>query len=155
MIRKRAWTVVAAVEFAVIVMSAAVHDANSQPAPKLHKLVLQVSDKDKVRYDLAIGNALAAKRYFTGRGEQVQIEIVAYGRGITMFRADTSPVKEALENLRREVPGIVLEMDANARVLAERRDGHEIMPLPGVQVIPAAIATIIQRQEEGYSYVRP
>lgn len=127
----------------------------SQPAAKPHRLLLQVSDEDQVRYDLAIGMALAAKRYFDSKGEQVQIEIVTYGRGITMFMSDTSPVKDRLEELRRTVPGIALSMDANAKALAERREGHELTPLPGVQIVPTAIATIMQRQEEGYTYVRP
>jgi intracellular sulfur oxidation DsrE/DsrF family protein len=153
--QKSVWATLGNAAFGAAALFAEIHPAWAQSAPKLHKLLLQVSDEDKVRYDLAIGQALAAKRFYDGRGEQVQIEIVTYGRGITMFRSDTSPVKDSLEELRKTVPGIALDMDANAKMLAERRDGHEIVPLPGVQVVPAAIAVILQRQEEGYFYVRP
>jgi uncharacterized protein len=154
-VRRIGWVTGLAAALSAMALPGAIHALSSQPTAKLHRLILQISDEDKVRYDLAIGNALAAKRFYDSRGEQVQIEIVTYGRGITMFRFDTSPVTDQIQELRSTIPGIVLDMDANAKMLAERRDGHEVIPLPGVQVVAAAIALIIQRQEEGYSYVRP
>ena len=151
----RRWSILFGSAVCAMAYWALAHTASSQTVPKMHKLLLQVSDEDQVRYDLAIGMALAAQRYYAGKGEQVQIEIVTYGRGITMLRSDTSPVKDRLQELRTTIPGIILDMDANAKMLAERRDGHEVIPLPGVRVVPAAIAMIIERQEEGYAYVRP
>ncbi len=43
--------------------------------------------------NLALNNAANVARDFTARGQQVEIEIVAYGPGLHMLRDDTSPVK--------------------------------------------------------------
>ena len=122
---------------------------------KAHKLVLQVDTEDKDTMNLALNNATNAKKYYDDKGEPVTIEIVAYGPGITMLRADTSPVKDRLAETRKAIPGITLSMCGNAKAGAEKREGHEITPLPGVQVVPAGIVRIVELEEQGYSYVRP
>ena len=45
--------------------------------------------------------------YYNGKGEAAKVEIMAYGRGSTMLRDDTSPVKERLKHLSegRQLPG--------------------------------------------------
>ena len=134
---------------------AGLHSASSQGTPKLHKLALQVSRDEPEAFNLALGNAVNAKKYYDSKGEQLQVEIVAYGPGITMFRADKSPVKDRIAEVQKTVPGIVLSMCGNAKAAAEKREGHEITPLPGVQVVPAGIVRVVQLQEEGYAYARP
>ena len=134
---------------------AGMHTAVSQGTPKLHKVVLQVSRDGMEDFNIALGNAVNAKKYYDSKGEQLQIEIVAYGPGITMFRDDKSPVKDRIEEVKKAIPGIVLSMCWNAKAAAEKREGHEITPLAGVQVVPAGIVRVIQLQEEGYTYVRP
>ena len=122
---------------------------------KMHKLVLQVDTEDKDAMNMALNNALNAKKYYDDKGEPVTIEIVAYGPGITMLRADTSPVKDRIEQAKVSIPGLALSMCGNAKAGAEKREGHEITPLPGVKVVPAGIVRIMELEEQGYSYVRP
>ena len=72
-----------------------------------------------------------------------------------MFRQDKSPVKDRIEEAKKAIPGLVLSMCGNAKAAAERREGHEVVPLPGVQVVPAGIVRVAELQEQGYSYARP
>ena len=127
----------------------------AQNTPKVHKLVIQVSREDTEGMNLALGNAMNYKRYYDGKHEETQIEIVAYGPGITMFREDKSPVKDRIEDVKKAIPGLVLSMCGNAKAAAERREGHEITPLPGVGVVPAGIVRVAELQEQGYVYARP
>ena len=46
-------------------------------------------------------------------------------------------------------------MCGNAKAAAEKREGHEVVPLPGVVVVPAGIVRVVELQEQGYAYVRP
>ena len=134
---------------------AGMHTASSQNTPKLHRMVIQVSREDTEGMNLALGNAVNAKKLYESRGEQFQVEIVAYGPGITMFRADKSPVKERLDEVKKEIPGIVYSMCGNAKAAAEKREGHEITPLAGVGVVPAGIVRVAELQEQGWIYIRP
>jgi len=134
---------------------AGMHTASSQNTPKLHRMVIQVSRDDMEGMNLALGNAVNAKKLYESRGEQFQVEIVAYGPGITMLRADKSPVKDRIEEVKKEIPGIVLSMCGNAKAAAEKREGHEITPLPGVGVVPAGIVRVAELEEQGWTYIRP
>jgi intracellular sulfur oxidation DsrE/DsrF family protein len=105
--------------------------------------------------NLALANAVNAKNLYDKRGEQFQVEIVAYGPGITMFREDKSPVKDRIEEIKKAIPGIVLSMCGNAKAAAEKREGHEITPLAGVGVVPAGIVRVAELEEQGWTYIRP
>jgi uncharacterized protein len=149
----RAFLAIAAL--AVPAFLAGMHTASSQNTPKLHKMVIQVSRDDMEGMNLALGNALNANKLYTSRGEQFQVEIVAYGPGIKIFRSDTSPVKERVAEVKKQIPGIVYSMCGNAKAAAEKREGHEVIPLPGVGVVPAGVVRVAELQEQGYVYIRP
>ena len=122
---------------------------------KVHHIVIQVDTDDPTTMRIALGNSLNAKKYYDSKGEKVVLEVVAYGPGITMLRSDTSPVKDQIEGVRASIPTITLSMCNNSKEAAEKREGKPIIPLPGVQVVPAGIVRVVELQEQGYSYVRP
>jgi intracellular sulfur oxidation DsrE/DsrF family protein len=122
---------------------------------KTHHVVIQVDTDDPATMRIALGNSMNAKKYYDSVGEKLVLEIVAYGPGITMLRSDTSPVKDQIEGVRASIPGITLSMCNNSKEAAEKREGKTIIPLPGVQVVPAGIVRVVELQEQGYSYVRP
>ncbi len=136
----------------LVPLSAAAAEA---PGPKSHRLLLQIDSDDQQTMNMVMGNALNAKKYYDDKGEPLQVEIVAYGPGITMLRGDTSPVKDRIASLKSSIPGIVMSMCNNAKTAAEKREGHEIAPLPGVTVVPAGIVRVVELQEQGWSYVKP
>jgi len=127
----------------------------AQNTAKVHKLVIQVSRDEAEGFNLALGNAINYRNYYESKHEQFQVEIVAYGPGITMLREDKSPVKDRIEEAKKAIPGLVLSMCGNAKAAAERREGHEVIPLAGVQVVPAGIVRVAELQEQGYAYARP
>ena len=122
---------------------------------KTHHVVIQVDTDDPATMRIALGNSLNAKNYYDSKGEKLVLEIVAYGPGITMLRSDTSPVKDQIEAVRTSIPGITLSMCNNSKKATEKREGKTIIPLPGVQIVPAGIVRVVELQEQGYSYVRP
>jgi intracellular sulfur oxidation DsrE/DsrF family protein len=148
-------TVAAIIALMVPVFFAGMHAALPQNSPKLHRYVIQVSRDDVEGMNLALGNAMNAKTLYDSRHEQFQVEIVAYGPGITMLRADKSPVKDRIEQVKKAIPGIVLSMCGNAKAAAEKREGHEITPLPGVGVVPAGVVRVAELEEQGWTYIRP
>lgn len=147
--------IAAVIVLMVPVFFAGMHAALPQSSAKLHRYVIQVSREDAEGMNLALNNAMAAKRLYDSRGEQFQVEIVAYGPGITMLREDKSPVKEHIEEAKKAIPGLVLSMCGNAKAGAEKREGHEITPLAGVGVVPAGVVRVAELQEQGWTYIRP
>ena len=56
-----------------------------------HRIVIQVSQNDPERMNLALNNTENAIKYYSGKSESIEVEIVAYGPGLNMLREDTSP----------------------------------------------------------------
>ena len=152
---KRFRAVAAVIALMFPVFFAGMHAALPQPTAKLHRMVIQVSRDDVEGMNLALNNIMAAKRLYDSRNEQFQVELDAYGPGITMLRADNSPVKDRIEETKKAVPNLVLSMCGNAKAGAEKREGHEIFPLPGVGVVPAGVVRVMELQEQGWTYIRP
>jgi intracellular sulfur oxidation DsrE/DsrF family protein len=87
----------------------------------------------------------------------VNIDIVAYGPGLNMLRADTSPVKDRLKRLKDMVsPGKVQFFACdNTRQGMEKTEGHAIAIVPEATIVPSGVVELMELQEQGWSYVRP
>jgi uncharacterized protein len=122
-----------------------------------HHIVIQVSQNDPERMTLALNNSQNAIKYYSGKGESIAVEIVAYGPGLTMLREDTSPVKDRIKELKASEAGPEIRFSAchNTQVAMEKKEGHPIPLIPEAVVVPAGIVRLTQLQEQGWSYIRP
>lgn len=139
---------------ALAAFAAPAHAAEKTAA---HRIVIQVSQNDPGRMNLALSNTSNAIKYYTGKGESIAVEIVAYGPGLNMLREDTSPVKERIKALKASPTGGDIRFSAchNTQMNMEKREGHPIRIIPEAQVVPAGIVRLTQLQEQGWSYIRP
>jgi uncharacterized protein len=126
---------------------------------KPHRIAIQVDQNDPAVMNLALNNAENAIEYYRGRGEDVDVEIVAYGPGLNMLRADTSPVKDRIAQIANSdasFPGKIAFSACNNTLKGmEKREGHTITIIPQAKIVPAGIVRLTQLEEEGWSYIRP
>lgn len=122
---------------------------------KHHRVVFQVNSDDPATMKHAIANSLNATKYYQERNETIDVEIVAYGPGIHMFRADTSPVKDLLNVMRASSPAIKFTVCGNTRQIMELKEGRALPLVEGATVVPSGIVRVIELQEAGWSYARP
>jgi len=134
----------------------AVNGAGAE-AGKPHRVVIQVDQNDPAVMNLALNNARNVLDYYRDKGEDVEVEVVAYGPGLNMLRDDTSPVKDRIKELREvSFPSnIVFSACNNTKQAMEKREGHSITIIPQATIVPAGVVRIMQLQEQGYSYVKP
>ncbi len=124
-----------------------VADAQAQPIPQRNRIVIQVSDGDPAKWNLALNNAHNLQ---TDLGEaNVDIEIVAYGPGIGMLKLD-SPVANRITEAK----------DAGVKILAcqNTMKGQKLARgdmLNDIGYVGAGVVEIMQRQQEGWAYLRP
>lgn len=122
---------------------------------KIHRIVFQVNSDDPTIMKHAITNSLNAIKNYNEKNEPVAIEIVAYGPGVHMFRADTSPVKDLLQFLHANHPDVVFSMCGNTKMIMEKNEGHPLSLVDGTQVVPYGVVRLVELQEAGWSYLRP
>jgi uncharacterized protein len=134
--------------------------AKPQAKPKAtstatHKVVIQVNQNDKAVMDLALNNAKNIIDYYKEKGETVDIEIVTYGPGLHMLRADTSPVKDRIAPMSLENPNIAFIACGNTEANQSRAEGKPVTLLSEAKVLPSGVVRLIELQKQGYAYIRP
>jgi intracellular sulfur oxidation DsrE/DsrF family protein len=141
--------------FIALVLWLAAVGTGAAAETKTHHLLLQVSTNDPAVMNLTLNNARNVAEHYSGVGEEVEIEIVAYGPGLHMLRDDTSPVKQRLHQFADSMPNVAFAACGNTQHAMEKAEGKEIKLLPNAKVVEAGVVRIMELQEQGWSYVRP
>ncbi|KIU46928.1 MULTISPECIES: hypothetical protein [Bradyrhizobium] len=125
-----------------------------KPEPRVHRLVLPINSDDPTTMRALISTALNLPKYYRERNEPFAIEVVAYNAGVHMLRADTSPVKDLLRVVRGLTPDIRFVVCEATKLGMERAEGHPLVLLDNVDLVPNGPGRIIELQEAGWSYIR-
>lgn len=112
-----------------------------------NQVVMQVSDNDEGKWNLALNNA---KNLQTALGkDKIDVEIVVYGPGIGMLKAESIVGNRVADASASGVKVVACENTMKAQKLV-RAD-----MLDGVSFVPAGVVEIIERQKQGWAYIRP
>ncbi|MGJ4948721.1 hypothetical protein [Bradyrhizobium sp. HKCCYLS20291] len=120
-----------------------------------HRLIIQVTTDDPVLMRLALDNAVNVDRHYSELGEEVEMEIIAYGAGLHMLREDSSPVKARIRSISESLRSIRFVACGNTIRTMERNEGGPVRLVPQAEVVDVGVAHIMELQENGWSYVRP
>jgi intracellular sulfur oxidation DsrE/DsrF family protein len=141
-------------EAQTIKQAAQTKPTKSAPAAT-HKVAIQVNQNDKAVMDLALNNAKNVIDYYKEKGETVAVEIVTYGPGLHMLRADTSPVKERIAPMSLENPNLKFIACANTQVNQAKAEGKPVTLITEATVMPSGVVRLMELQKQGYAYIRP
>jgi intracellular sulfur oxidation DsrE/DsrF family protein len=124
---------------------------------KPHHVAIQIDQNDPQMMNLVLNNATNVLEYYRGKNEAVDVDIVAYGPGLHMLRADTSPVQDRIKRLKEMASGGKVQLSAcnNTRQGMEKTEGHAIPLLADATVVSSGVVHLMELQEQGWSYVRP
>ena len=124
---------------------------------KAHHVSFHVDQNDPDVMNQTLNNATNVIEYYRGRNEDVDVDIVTYGPGLNMLRADTSPVADRIKHLKDMVfPGKIQFSACNVTKTAmEKREGHAISVVPEATMVASGVVHLMELQEQGWSYVRP
>ena len=142
---------------AIALMSLAFASAGNAADVKPHHIAIQVDQNDPQVMNLALNNVNAIIEHYRAQNEDVDIDVVAYGPGLHMLRADTSPVQDRIKRLKDMVfPGkIQFSACNNTKQGMEKAEGHAISVVPDATIVPSGVVHLMELQEQGWSYVRP
>jgi intracellular sulfur oxidation DsrE/DsrF family protein len=111
------------------------------------QVVVQVSDADQGKWNLALNNAHNLQADL-GK-DKVDVEIVVYGPGIGMLKADSLVANRVLD---AEAAGVKVVACENT-LRAQKIDKDDMVA--GVGYVPAGVVEIARRQKQGWAYLRP
>jgi hypothetical protein len=120
--------------------------AQAQKAER-YKVVLQVSDNDPAKWNLALNNARNIQQDL-GK-DNVEVEIVAYGPGLGMLKAESKVAERLAQALDNKVGLMACE-----NTMRNTKVGRDDM-YGGISYVDAGVVHIMKRQRDGWAYVRP
>ena len=122
-----------------------------------HRLLIHVDQNDPAVMNLALNNATNVIEYYRAKGEDVSVDIVAYGPGLHMLRADSSPVQDRIKQLKGMAfpSNVQFSACANTKENMEKKEERSIAVLSDATIVPSGVVQLMEKQEKGWSYVRP
>ena len=118
-------------------------------------MILQVNSSDPAAMVLALNNATNVVQYYKDLGEKVEIEVITFGPGLHMLRADTSPVKDRIETMALSTPEVSFKACGNTQEKMRKAENKDIPLVPVAQVVNSGVVRIIELEERNWTYVRP
>jgi uncharacterized protein len=142
---------------ALALLSMAFAPTGAAAEGKAHHIAIQIDQNDPQIMNMVLNNATNVIAYYRDKNEDVNLDIVAYGPGLYMLRADTSPVQDRIKRLKDMVfPGkIQFSACNNTKQGMEKAEGHAISVLPEAIIVPSGVVHLTELEEQGWSYVRP
>jgi len=127
----------------------------SANAGQVHRLAIQVSDNDPVKMNAALNVAANVSKYYSDKGDEIEIQIVAFNAGLHMLRSDTSPVKQRLTSFKQGMPNVSFKACQNTIDAMAKNEGKDIPIVENADRVPAGVVTLIELGEKGWTIVRP
>jgi len=121
--------------------------AQAAPAAPKYRLVFHVSENNPQQWQLALNNAFAFQKN-VGK-DNAQIEIVAIGPGLNMLKQESKVSDRILQALDQSIDVVACGETMQTTHVTEAD------LIGGVRVVPGGLIEIVQRQQAGWSYIRP
>ncbi|MCA0873538.1 DsrE family protein [Seohaeicola saemankumensis] len=122
---------------------------------KTHYVAIHVNENDPARMNMALNNAQNVHNYYAAQGDEVVIEMVAYGPGLNMLVPGKSPVEQRVSSMSLEMPNLSFAACGNTHRKMSEKAGKEIALMSEATMVPSGVVRLIELQEGGYAYVRP
>lgn len=132
---------------ALALATAALGALAAPPADGRQRVVIQVSDNDPGKWNLALNNARNVQADLGM--DNVDVEVVAYGPGLPMLKKESAVAQRIASASAQGVSVIACE-----NTMKNTKVGRDQI-LPGVSFVDAGVVHIMKRQREGWAYVRP
>ena len=112
-----------------------------------HKVIFQVSDNDPRKWNLALNNVKNVQEDL-GKSN-VEIELVAYGPGLPMLKLDSEVASRVSDALAQGVKILACE-NTMTNTKTTRAD-----MLPNIGYVKAGVVELMEKQQQGWAYIRP
>lgn len=119
----------------------------SKKAVKKEKVIFQVSEADPKTWNLALNN-MSNVQEALGK-DKVDVELVVYGPGIGMLKAESTAGNRVNDAIKNGVTIVACENTMHNMKLT--KDDM----LSSISYVPGGVIELMQKQKEGYAYIKP
>lgn len=119
------------------------------------KVAIHVGEENASIMNMALNNATNIMSHYAGLNQEVVVEIVTYGPGLHMLRADTSPVKDRIEAMALTYENLSFSACMNTVEAMKKQSQKDVPLLEEATEVPSGAVRLMELQFAGYAYLRP
>lgn len=121
----------------------------------VRRIAIHVDESDPSRMNMALNNAQNLSSYYQSLGAPIEVRVVAYGPGLEMLRADTSPVKDRIAAMSLEMDNLSFAACGNTMRGVAKTEGKEPPMVDEAEIVTSGVVELVELQRKGWSYLRP
>jgi len=120
-----------------------------------HYVAVHVNQNDPKVMNMALNNVANVTRYYEENGDEVVVEVVAYGPGLNMLIPGKSPVEDRISAMSLEIDSLSFAACGNTHRKMSEKAGKEITLVDEATMVPSGVVRLVELQENNYAYIRP
>src|ERR1044072_4995301 len=129
--------------------------AGAAQAAQPHRLALQISDTTPEKMSAVLNVAANVSKFYSDKGEEVEIQIIAFNAGLHMLREDTSQVKPRITSFAKSMPNVSFKACQNTIDGMPKREGKDIPIVAEAERVPSGAVRLIELSEGCWTILRP
>ena len=120
------------------------------------KMVLHVTTDKQHKLETILDEAERFLSQNENTNNKVQMDILANGKGLKLLQANHSPFSLRISELQKRYQNLTFKACQKAIKRAQQRagNGETIEMLPETVTVPSALGEIMQKQRDGWSYIK-
>lgn len=119
------------------------------------KVAIHVDEENVSTMNMALNNAANILKHYNDLGQEAVVEIVTYGPGLHMLRADTSPVKDRISEMSLLHENLTFSACLNTVQAMKQQSQADVPLLDEATEVPSGAVRLMELQFDGYAYLRP
>ncbi|SMX33086.1 DsrE family protein [Actibacterium lipolyticum] len=120
-----------------------------------HHIAVHVDENDPQVMNMALNNVQNVTAYYKEQGDEVVVEVVAYGPGLNMYVPGKSPVADRISAMSLEMDNLTFAACGNTLRNMSKKLGHDVELMDEANVVPSGVVRLVELQEQGFAYIRP
>lgn len=118
------------------------------------RIVFHVTDPDQAAAAELLDEVDVMLRAYEKEGRPLRVEVVSNGEGLNLLRQGLSANANRIERLSKRYDNLTFVACKNTIDRLKVSDGIEVKLLPEAQLIDSGVNHAVNRQKEGWSYIR-
>lgn len=120
-----------------------------------HYVAVHVDQNDPKVMNMALNNVQNMTKYYESIGDEIVVEVVAYGPGLNMYIPGKSPVADRIATMGLEMENLTFSACGNTHRKMSAKAGKDVEIMDEARIVPSGVVQLVALQEQGYAYVRP
>ncbi len=118
------------------------------------RILLHITSYDPYRLNTLLNETETVLNEYHTQNKKVAIQILTNGQGLNLLRSDKSAYGKRISSLQKKYNNLVFVACAQAIERIKQEEGIKVELLPNTKIAPSALGEVINRQIEGWTYIK-